>query len=346
MNLLGDSGKLFRNVGRMLLIFSGAKSFENGFPIGSKTLNQMGLHRWRVRRAAGMAALRRKLIGRHLPEVQKEEFARNGYVVVKNVFPEEGFRLLRDQLLSSSWPAREMIQGDTITRRIAVDREMLAAIPALAELLAASWWKRLLRYVSTYNVEPIYYIQTIQRRPTGAADPQTALHADTFHSSMKAWFFLDDVKQGEGAFSYVPGSHRLSPERLAWEHRKALTLPEAGDRLTRRGSFRIEPSELAGLGLPQAIELAVPANTLVVADTVGFHARGPSGPGLNRVEIWAYSRRNPFLPFLGFDLFSLPIFAPRRAEWVWRIRDRFPKMFKQPWKKAGLKKPLDGGFSG
>ena len=58
-----------------------------------------------------------------------------------------------------------------------------------------------------------------------------------------------------------------------------------------------------GFGEPKAF--AVPQNTLVVADTVGFHARGLSARPSVRVEIWAYGRRNPFLPWLGFD----PAFA-------------------------------------
>src|SRR3546814_7089204 len=63
--------------------------------------------------------------------------------------------------------------------------------------------------------------------------------------------------------------------------------------------MRIEPRELAELSLPPPQRFAVPANTLVVADTCGFHGRCPSSKSARRVEIWAYSRRNPFLPWTG-----------------------------------------------
>src|SRR3546814_11353522 len=53
-------------------------------------------------------------------------------------------------------------------------------------------------------------------------DSQTALHSDTYHPTMKAWFFLHDVANDEGPFQYVPGSHRLTPQRIAWEKRKSL----------------------------------------------------------------------------------------------------------------------------
>ena len=66
---------------------------------------------------------------------------------------------------------------------------------------------------------------------------------------------------------------------------------------------------------------AVPANTLVVADTVGFHARGLSARPSVRVEIWTYGRRNPFLPWTGLDPGSIPGIAERRIPFLWKVRD-------------------------
>jgi hypothetical protein len=44
----------------------------------------------------------------------------------------------------------------------------------------------------------------------------------------------------------------------------SLQAKASKDKETREGSFRIEASELGALGLPQPVQLAVPANTLVV----------------------------------------------------------------------------------
>ena len=74
-------------------------------------------------------------------------------------------------------------------------------------------------------------------------------------------------------------------------------------RSAARCGFR---PKLAALGLPEPVRFAVPANTLVVADTYGFHARGLSSRPTVRAEIWAYRRRSPFLPWTGFDPLSLP----------------------------------------
>ena len=116
---------------------------------------------------------------------------------------------------------------------------------------------------------------------------------------------------------------------------------EEGDRLSARGSFRIERQELSTLGLPQPVSLAVPANTLVVADTFGFHARGEALHRSTRIELWAYNRRNPFLPFTGLDIGSIPGIAERRIPLRWLTHDIWKPLIGQPWAKAGRKRPGD-----
>ncbi|TNE40106.1 MAG: phytanoyl-CoA dioxygenase [Sphingomonadales bacterium] len=317
-------------------LLSGAKSFRDNPLIGSKRLNRQGLHRMRVRLTHRLATTRRARLAARLGTEDLDQFARQGYILVPDFLPADQFAALREAILKRVSPAREMVQGDTITRRIAIDADMLRDIPALRTLLRAPRWAGLMRYVSGFDIEPLYYIQTILTHRSGKkADPQTHLHADTFHPTMKAWFFLSDVEPEDGPLTYVPGSHRLTPERLQWEHEKALMAPERVDRLSARGSMRITRDELPRLGLPEPVAFAVPANTLVVVDTCGFHARGPSSRPSMRIEIWAYSRRNPFVPWLGLDPLSLPGIAERRIPMLWATRDRFHRWLGQPWKYKG-----------
>jgi hypothetical protein len=325
----------------VLQIVSGAKSFADNPILGSRRLNQLGLHAARMRAAHAMADWRRRRLGKRVAQAHRAQFAANGFVVIEDYLPREDFADLRDGILGTQAPAREMLQGDTITRRIAIDSAYLDRMPALRSLIGGRTWRALLRYVASSDSEPLYYVQTIlTHRAETVADPQTALHADTFHPTMKAWYFLEDVAEDEGPFCYVPGSHRLTPARLAWERARSIAAPEGVDRLSARGSMRIDVSELDALGLPQPKLFGVKANTLVVADTSGFHARGPSHRPTRRVEIWAYGRRNPFYPWIGLDPLSLPGIRERRISWIWSARDRFPKLFGPPWHNVGKKAPL------
>jgi len=325
-------------------LLTGAKSFGDNPLIGSKWLNRKGLHKMRVRMVHRLADWRRGRLAKGLSAQDIAQFTDKGYVSIADFLPADQFAALREAVLNRTSPAREMVQGDTITRRIAIDAAMLRDIPALRGLLRQTRWRRLMHYVASFRVEPLYYIQTILTHKHAApADPQTHLHADTFHPTMKAWFFLSDVAIEDGPLTYVPGSHRLTPQRLQWEHEKALIAPEGVDRLSARGSMRITAEELPRLGLPEPIAFAVPANTLVVVDTCGFHARGRALRPSMRIEIWAYSRRNPFLPWLGGDILSLPGLAERRIPWLWATRDRLRKWVGQPWKNVGQLRPDSNG---
>jgi Phytanoyl-CoA dioxygenase (PhyH) len=301
---------------------SAAKSFRDNPVIGSARLNRAGLHVARVRAAAAMAAARRRRLARHLDPADVAAFARDGFILKPDYLPPAAFAELRREVLSRRAPARAMLQGDALTRRIPLDTRTLAAMPAVRALVEGGEWLNLVRYVGSSALTPVSYIQTIFARVRpGAADPQLRLHADTFHATVKAWFFLTDVGEDMGPFTYVPGSHRPTAARLDWEWRTSLGARDSADAETQEGSFRIDPAELAGLGLPPPRRFAVPANTLVVADTMGFHARGPSKSPSMRVEIWAYGRRNPFLPWLGWDPAAMPLVRGRAVRLSWVVAD-------------------------
>jgi hypothetical protein len=309
---------------------TGTKSFERNPVIGSRRLNEWGLHAARVGLAYRLAQARRRKLAGLASEEDRKAFDRDGFVRRPNFLPAEEFAALVAQVRAYRGPLREISEGDTIMRKIALDGRALAALPALGAVLQSQEWRGLIRYAGSRDAEPVVWVQSILRHAcAGPADPQTFLHADTFHPTVKAWLFLTDVAEDAGAFTYVPGSHRLTAQRLEWERRVSLSARLSPNVEDRQGSFRIDPVELAKLGLPQPRTFAVPANTLIVADTFGFHARGPSERPSLRVEIWAYGRRSPFLPWKALVPWTTSALG-RRSIWSWKFGDAL--------ERAGLKK--------
>ena len=307
----------------LFALFTGAKSFADNPILGSRRLNRAGLHVQRKRLAQMLARWRRSRLARDIPVDVREQFDRDGFVVIPDFLPDEDFRLLQSALLDGAFECREHQQGDTLTRRIAVGPALLARVPQLATLLDSQRWKGITAYVAATRSAPLYYIQTIAGGVAeGPRDPQLELHSDTFHPSLKAWLFLTDVPDDGRPLTYVAGSHLLSPERADWEQRRSSTLLADGDRLSQRGSLRISASELPALRLPPPTRFSVPANTLVAIDTCGFHARADSDRPTLRVELWAYSRR---------------------AEWFGAIVDRLAKrgLMVQHWRRAGPRRPIE-----
>jgi hypothetical protein len=321
-----------------------AKSFCDNPILGNPALNRAGLHVLRIRAAAAMAARRRRHLAAAVDAADSTALDRDGFVLKSGFLPQPQFAALKAQALGLAAPAREMMQGDAVTRRIALDARALARSPSLRGLAEDSRWLGLIRYAGSSALEPALYIQTIfSRAVPNALDPQTHLHADTFHPTVKAWFFLTDVAADDGPFTYVPGSHRLTPERLCWEREVSIRARACADNETQEGSFRIAESELAALGLPPPRTFAVPANTLIVADTMGFHARGRSLRPSMRVELWAYGRRNPFLPWLGWDLAAFPGIKGRAVPLAWAAADlgEWLGFGRNPWRAAGVSTPTE-----
>lgn len=308
-------------------LLTGAKSFADNPLIGSRRLNERGLHAGRVRLAQRLAQARRARLAPLVSEADRTAFDRDGFVMRPDFLPAEAFAALLAQVRAYRGPVREQAQGGAVTRRIALEPTVLRDIPAARVLLADPAWRGLIRYAGSFDAEPLTYVQTIlSNTVVGEDDPQCEVHQDTFHSAVKAWLFLTDVAEDDGPFTYVPGSHRLTPERLAWERGMSLAMTGPASRLSRRGSFRVSADDLAAMRLPPPRKLAVRANTLIVADTYGFHARGPSTRPSQRVEIWASGRRNPFLPWTGLDPWRIDALGQRRVPLFWQGGDMVEAM--------------------
>jgi hypothetical protein len=327
----------------LLALATGAKSFADNPILGSVALNRRGLHVGRLKLAHRLAWSRRGRLAAAVPSEWRERFDRDGFVEVRDYLPPQSFARLQQALLTREFECRQHQQGDAITRRVPVGPELLSSIPELASIVGDRSWRSLLGYVASSRSAPLYYIQTIvSGHAPGGPDPQLDLHSDTFHPSLKAWLFLTDVTDDQGPLTYVAGSHRLTPERIAWEQARSVDIANQ-DRLSQRGSLRIAPDELAALGLPPPTRFAVPANTLVVIDTCGFHARGSSTRPTVRAELWAFVRRTPFVPWTGFDPLSWGPLAIRRATWLAALLDRLDRLgiMQQHWRPAGKRKPAE-----
>lgn len=294
---------------------TGVSSFRDNSIIGSPALNRRGLHVGRIRLAERMADARRRRLRRLLSKRHAEEFAEQGFVCVPNALPDEAFLALSQEVETTRLPAREMKQGGTVTRFITLTPAILGRMPHLEQVVNAPLFQGLMRYVGSVNHDPLVTLHTVLTRPApGRTDPQTLFHSDTFHATSKGWLFLRDVEEADGPFSYVPGSHRLTPGRLEWEYEQSLTAARAENFIHARGSFRASEAELAAMGYPQFTAFPVPANTLVVADTHGFHARRPSSRPSTRLALYGSLRANPFSPFTGPDPFDLPGLRNRKAQ--------------------------------
>lgn len=116
-------------------------------------------------------------------------------------------------------------------------------------------------------------------------DPETDMHRDIFYHTHKAWFYLEDVEPANAPLVVVPRSHRMTVFDLGDIYRDSIG--------SNKGSYRVPFEQKTRYDL-QAKEIIVPANTLVIANTHGFHCRRRGLPGKQRHALHWSVRSNPF----------------------------------------------------
>ncbi|WP_444882592.1 phytanoyl-CoA dioxygenase family protein [Microbulbifer sp. PSTR4-B] len=300
-------------------LLSWGKSFKNNPLLGNSFLNRCGLHVIRVILAHLLFRFRLLLLSPLVPSEDRREFIRNGFLLKKNFLSQAEFQRLTKELIELKAPVREVIEGTTITQRVFMDSTERAKTPNFQRLYSHKGLDRLMRYCSSKNRPPLFYIENLcnHANVTPRPDPQRDLHADTFHPCVKAWLYIDDSSDTNGSFVYVPGSHRLTWKRLKWEYRQSLEACKKGaDRAPGRywdGSFRVSAPELAEMGF-KVEKLSVPKNTLIIGNVYGFHCRGRALQKSHRMTVWMQARDNPFNPlFTPFPRSTALLF-----EWIWK----------------------------
>ena len=238
-------------------------------------------------------------------KADRKSFWQNGYILKEDFLPQNLFDELLVEVKAYNGSARQCVQGDTITWRVFFDKNSLKGQPIISKLATYKPFRRLLSYGSARVERPMMYIQQIRNSfEKGNSDPQKNFHSDTFHPTMKAWLFLEDVVPEKGPFTYVAGSHKPTLKRLKWDYEKSLTAAKANDGYTEKGSFRITGQELAELGFDQIKPMLVKKNSFVMGNTYGFHRRGDSAPNATRLEIYCSSRVSPFSILPGCGLMA------------------------------------------
>jgi hypothetical protein len=170
---------------------------------------------------------------------------------------------------------------DYIVHLISPDTEHLADSP----LVRLGLDKKLLEIVSSY----FGFWPRLQAISASLNFPQKdkAKHSQLFHRDpedvklIKVFIYLENVDENHGPFTYIPGTHPFG---------------SAADIVPKHTSrYRVLDEDMA-LVLPQWSWLACtgPANTMILADTVGYHKGGKPTKG-NRILIaFSYSSGKPF----------------------------------------------------
>lgn len=285
-----------------------------GLPfIGNPALNDRGLHLLRIK-CADIALNARHRAKRPANRIAKQ-ISQDGVAVIEDFVPTEYFHLLQDEIRNTIEASQrqhpvtgsdterfgskqffkggfDRYDGQTLNRFLDIEE---TSTPQSAKFLQLAELREACESITGthFNSQKFQIYLTRQQAVENSQDPQLQLHRDTFFSCIKLWYFTEDVNLEDGPFRYSPGSHLMTQKRLDWERDRS----KKAARTNAGGSFRISNEELKELELQPVRTYEVRANTLVMADVRGFHARGPAlRSGAQRLSIYGNIRPWPFAP--------------------------------------------------
>lgn len=219
-----------------------------------------------------------------------------GLLVIPSFLPKDEFERLRQECFAAlddpGVSKTDFELGPTVLRMLHIkayrDRlpiaEAVSSSPRLMRLLGAAEGKTLGADQQHRVIERVFHGSLTRH------DPENELHIDTFHSTHKVWLYLDDVKPENGPLAVVPRSHRIDRSVLRRTYRYFRDI----DKSQKSPSRRIDQDEVVERGLRETA-LTVPANTLVIANTGGYHRRLRGTEGATRTAVHVSVRTQPFV---------------------------------------------------
>lgn len=298
-------------------VFTWHKSFKKNPIIGSYFLNKIGLHVLRYAIAHFLFYVRQLFLSPLVSNQIRKKFKQDGYVIIPNFLESIEFSVLKNAINDFDGEYYEIKEGPTRTRRVFFNADTIGLSKTIIDVANNDRLLKLIRYASSKNRWPSFHIENIIHGIETARnqDPQKVLHSDCFHPTVKAWLFIDSVNQNNGPFTYVKSSNQFSWSRLKWEYHQSLLASTKEEKANKKrnwdGSFRAGSDDLRLMGYEEPISMIVEANSLVIANTHGFHCRGQANENASRMAIWMQCRDNPFNPFvipspkLGAKLFNI-----------------------------------------
>jgi len=156
--------------------------------------------------------------------------------------------------------------------------------------------------VVRHDIQSYRAPQVFVNKWNGAAYPDLNsdiyYHADVSYPGVKAFYYLSDTDEANGAFMYAKGTHKLSLKRLFWDYRKSIEHAKnraktrnpkvVGDVMGRAWHCMTRDEERREGILGTSMNGK--ANSLLIFNVRGFHRRGEFSSPRLREFVLAYYR--------------------------------------------------------
>jgi hypothetical protein len=263
---------------------------------GSVLANRLGLQLVRVWAMNRHISHARRALGVTVPP-EATILERDGVLVLHDFLPAEVFATVRREYAAAREagllePPDCFEDNGVVERRIRVGKNR-DRFPVTRDALVQNEWLRVLVGGILGQPPPeIALVISVMMRSEEATAPQRLIgsnyiHADIHFPTVKAWLYLNDIDESNAALRYARGSHRMTLARLAYEYDASVRVARAKETIAvgkdvAYGRVRMPTAAQLDRMRVKDEPLSGRANTLVIANTMGFHRRGEFQPGVTR----------------------------------------------------------------
>lgn len=262
------------------------KFFSGYYVVESRLAKIFGAQVFRYVLAALSLSIRRLIYSNNLTPLDMT-FKKLGICTIEEFLTKEQARLVNAEFNKKlEAPTNSFDDESTVVKRSTI--EDFSSIPSVAEHILNN--PQVVELVQ--NAEGRKYdightwVDIVCSGDIEIGDSQKVLPTDNFYATHKMWYFLDEVTLEHGPLIVTPGTSRFSLLRATFEYINSLSYQS--QNVAWRPSQRWQ--NILKLR-PEPVTVA--ANTLVIADTHGFHRRGDSVAGMERRQIHFRVRINP-----------------------------------------------------
>lgn len=276
--------------GKLPIVRSALRSTPK-YHVGSLVENRLGLQVFRTLSKGFTRSLRKGRVSSDIePLVRVLE--RDGILVLPSFLEADRFRAIVDEFNAANAETELEPYQRAENARLYRNQLHVTDSPELFPVTRSAFQRNELldRIVSSVIRRPVttapeILLDTYQcSNPDGEDnDIENILHADLHVPTIKMFFYLSRTDESNGAFVYAKGSHRLTWARLVHEYEMSVRqaklargLQVEQHLLERRSSLVrniISPEHRRRMKIAES-QVCVEANTLVIANNMGFHRRG------------------------------------------------------------------------
>jgi hypothetical protein len=256
-----------------------------GYHDGSVLANRLGLQFVRIAAMNTAFRTRKRTVAPDIREYVRQ-FEHDGMLLLHDFLPEDEFLAIKSlvQQRYDEGIFRADEEDDVLVETLNVTKnkervpELWSALSGIEKLNRIGAAIARIPKVDL-QIDVNYMSKRPEAPPPDKLRGNNLLHSDVHYPSPKAWLYLNDIDEENGALMFAKGSHKLTPARLWHDYDVSIRIAKGKEdgRLYRsepvcQTRFPT-PRQWKAMGLVETVA-AGKANSIVFADVMGFHRRG------------------------------------------------------------------------